>query len=94
MRLVKANLQKTGMTKNTVVESVRKLRELELFDDLVLFAELNNVEQRTAENLTEEEHAFVLTCTADAHYELAAYAPSIRVSYDFRKLILSSALHY
>ncbi|KAH7697842.1 TPR Domain containing protein, partial [Aphelenchoides avenae] len=75
------------MTKNTVVESVRKLRELELFDDLVLFAELNNVEQRIAENLTEEELAFVLTCTADAHYELAAYAPSIRLYERAQKIL-------
>ncbi|KAH7726237.1 TPR Domain containing protein [Aphelenchoides avenae] len=61
-----------------LVESVRKIHELELFDDLVLFAELNSIQAESALKLAEEEQAFVLMCIGNAHFELTAYATCIR----------------
>lgn len=68
------------MSQHSMIDAVKKLHELELFDDLVLYSELNNFEQRIVAELPDEEQAFVLACVADAHYALATYSQSARVN--------------
>uniref|UniRef100_A0A915CV19 Uncharacterized protein n=1 Tax=Ditylenchus dipsaci TaxID=166011 RepID=A0A915CV19_9BILA len=49
-------------------ETTKRLYELELYDDLLLFVELNLQEHKIADQLLEDEQAFVYMCIAGAYF--------------------------
>lgn len=60
-------------------ESVKKLHELELYDDLLLYVELNLQEHKLADNLKIDEQAFIYMCVADAQYQTSHFTQSAKV---------------
>uniref|UniRef100_A0A915DXQ0 Anaphase-promoting complex subunit 7 n=1 Tax=Ditylenchus dipsaci TaxID=166011 RepID=A0A915DXQ0_9BILA len=59
-------------------ETTKRLYELELYDDLLLFVELNLQEHKIADQLLEDEQAFVYMCIAGAYFSCSHYAQSAR----------------
>jgi len=61
-------------------ESVKRLHDLELYEDLLRFADLQLAEHRLASLMAADEQAYVYACVGDAHRECGNAGQSVRVS--------------
>ncbi|KAI1714523.1 endoplasmic reticulum-based factor for assembly of v-ATPase domain-containing protein [Ditylenchus destructor] len=59
-------------------ECVKRLHELELYEDLLLFAELNVSEHKLVDQLLHDEQAFIYMCIADANFSESHFSQSVK----------------
>jgi len=59
-------------------ESVKRLHDLELYEDLLLFANLQLAEHRMSSLMAADEQAYVYACVGDAHRECGSAAQGVR----------------
>jgi hypothetical protein len=65
---------------SSLFESVKRLHAYELYEDLLLFADLNLSDQQyRMEKMGEDAVAYVHFCIADAHFQLGNFPQCIRV---------------
>lgn len=62
-----------------LLESIKKLHDLELYDDLLLFAELNLHEHKLSDSLKIDEQAYIFMCVGDAYYQTSRFSQSSKV---------------
>ena len=61
-------------------DAVKQLYEYELFDDLLVFVELNLEEHKLSNMFSESEQAYIYFYIADAHFQSGNFEQSSKVS--------------
>ncbi|KAI1733300.1 endoplasmic reticulum-based factor for assembly of v-ATPase domain-containing protein [Ditylenchus destructor] len=60
-------------------DCVKRLHELELYEDLLLFVELNVSEHKLVDQLLHDEQAFIHMCIADANFAESHFSQSVKL---------------
>lgn len=60
-------------------DAIKKLHEYELYEDLLLHADLNINEAKICDSLRADEQALIFICIADAFFHTSQFSNSIKV---------------